>query len=136
MKIVVDAMGGDHAPENVIAGVVEALQEYNVTIVLVGIKERIESELQKYKYPKDRVVLIHAPEVVEMDDHAAVAIRQKKNSSMSIDPTTEELRSHIQRPRQTKPARQTAIAIKLVIKRAFFFNLLSLIIDGLIAKPQ
>jgi phosphate acyltransferase len=84
MKIVVDAMGGDYAPENVIAGVVEALKEFKVTIVLVGITERIEAELKKHNYPKDRIEIVHAPEVVEMDDHAAVAIRQKKNSSITI----------------------------------------------------
>ncbi len=84
MKIVVDAMGGDHAPENVIAGVVDALKEYKVTIVLVGIQDRIEAELKKYKYPQELVEIVHAPEVVNMDDHAAVAIRQKKNSSISI----------------------------------------------------
>lgn len=85
MKIVVDAMGGDYAPENVVAGVVQALNEYSdVTIVLVGIKERIESELKKYKYPAGRIELVHAPEVVGMDEAATTSIRQKKNSSISI----------------------------------------------------
>ncbi len=84
MKIVVDAMGGDHAPQNVVAGVVEAVNSYRVPIVLVGITERIETELKKYQYPKDLITIIHAPEVVAMDDHAAVAIRQKKNSSITI----------------------------------------------------
>ena len=84
MKIVVDAMGGDHAPENVISGVVEALKEFHVTIVLVGIRESIEAELKKHQYPQDRIEIVHAPEVVAMDDHAAVAIRQKKKSSITI----------------------------------------------------
>jgi len=83
MKIVVDAMGGDYAPENVIAGVIDALHEYKVTIVLIGIQDRIEAELKKYKYPKELIEIVHAPEVVSMDDHAAVAIRQKKNSSIT-----------------------------------------------------
>ena len=84
MKIVVDAMGGDFAPENVIAGAVEALKEFKVTIVLVGIQERIEAELKKHQYPKDRIEIVHAPEIVEMDDHAAVAIRQKRKSSITV----------------------------------------------------
>ncbi len=84
MRIVVDAMGGDHAPQNVIAGVVDALNEYKVPIALIGISESIEKELAKYQYPKDLVEIIHAPEVVAMDDHAAVAIRQKKNSSITL----------------------------------------------------
>ncbi len=84
MRIVVDAMGGDYAPENVIAGVVEALNEYKVPIVLVGIQERIEAQLKKYQYSKELVEIVHAPEVVAMDDPASASIRQKKNSSITI----------------------------------------------------
>jgi len=84
MKIVVDAMGGDFAPQNVVAGVIDAVKEYNVSVTLVGIRERIEEELKKYQYPKDLIEIVHAPEVVAMDDAATVVIRQKKQSSISI----------------------------------------------------
>jgi len=84
MKIVIDAMGGDHAPENIIAGVVEAIKEFHISVALVGIQDRVEAELKKYSYPQELVEIIHAPEVVQMHDHAAVAIRQKKNSSITI----------------------------------------------------
>ncbi len=84
MKIVVDAMGGDYAPANVIAGVIEAIKEFKVSIVLIGQQEQIEAELKKYSYPKESIEIVHAPEVVAMDDHAAVAIRQKKNSSITL----------------------------------------------------
>ncbi len=84
MKIVVDAMGGDHAPENVVAGAVDAVNAYRVPVVLVGIAEHVEAELKKYKYPKDLIEIVHAPEVVAMDDHAIASIRQKKNSSITI----------------------------------------------------
>jgi glycerol-3-phosphate acyltransferase PlsX len=84
MKIVVDAMGGDYAPENIIAGVVDAIKEFKVSIVLVGQQDRIEAELKKYSYPHDHIEIVHAPEVVAMHDHAAVAIRQKRNSSITI----------------------------------------------------
>ena len=84
MRIVVDAMGGDYAPGNVIAGVVEALHEYKVPIVLVGIKEQVEAQLKKHQYPVDLVEIVHAPEVVDMHDPASASIRQKKNSSISI----------------------------------------------------
>ena len=47
MKIVVDAMGGDFAPQNVIAGVVDAVKEYKTSFTLVGLKDRIEEELKK-----------------------------------------------------------------------------------------
>ncbi len=84
MKIVVDAMGGDFAPHNVIAGVVDAVKAYRVPVVLVGITQRVEAELKKYKYPKDLIEVVHAPEVVEMDDPAYTSVRQKKNSSITI----------------------------------------------------
>lgn len=84
MKIVVDAMGGDYAPVNVIAGVVDALNEYRVPIALVGIKYQVEAELKKYQYPTELVEIIHAPEVVAMNDPASASIRQKKNSSITL----------------------------------------------------
>ena len=84
MKIVVDAMGGDFAPENVVAGAVDAVKEYNVSVTLVGVSERIEAELKKYQYPKDLIEIVHAPDVVAMNDAATVVIRQKKQSSISV----------------------------------------------------
>lgn len=84
MKIVVDAMGGDHAPQVVIEGVVEALKEFDINIVLVGIEEVVRAELKKYSYPQDRLEIVHAPEVVEMHDSAATSIRKKRNSSISL----------------------------------------------------
>ena len=84
MKIVVDAMGGDHSPQAVIEGVVDALNELSVDIVLVGPKDQIEKELKKYKYPNERVEIIHTDEVVGMDEPATVAVRKKRNSSISL----------------------------------------------------
>ena len=55
MKIVVDAMGGDFAPQNVVAGVVEAVKEYKVGVALVGLSDRITEELKKYDYPKELI---------------------------------------------------------------------------------
>lgn len=84
MKIVVDAMGGDYAPQTVVAGVVEAVKEFDVTVLLVGIREQVEQELSKYSYPKARIEVLHAPEVVDMHDSAASPLRKKRNSSISI----------------------------------------------------
>jgi glycerol-3-phosphate acyltransferase PlsX len=84
LKIVVDAMGGDHAPEAIIAGVVDALNEFDVSIALVGIESRVRDELKKYSYDESRVEIIHADQVVEMNDPAAFSIRKKKNSSISV----------------------------------------------------
>ena len=84
MKIIVDAMGGDHAPAAVIAGVVDAVRESDFHIVLVGIKERVEEELTKYQYPSDKISIVHAPEVISMHDSAISSVRKKRNSSITI----------------------------------------------------
>lgn len=77
-------MGGDYAPENIVAGVVEAIREYNLTVTLIGIEDRVRAELKKHSYPQERIEILHAPEVVEMDDPAIASIRQKKNSSITL----------------------------------------------------
>ncbi|MBZ0167775.1 MAG: phosphate acyltransferase PlsX [Candidatus Omnitrophica bacterium] len=84
MKIVLDAMGGDHAPHAVIAGVIDAIKEEGVYIALVGQEDLINKELSQYDYPKDHIEVIHAPEVVGMDEPATTPIRKKKNSSIAI----------------------------------------------------
>jgi phosphate acyltransferase len=84
LKIVVDAMGGDYAPEAVVAGVVEAVKEYDVRIALIGIQDRVAEELKKHTYPADKIELIHAPEVVEMDEPASSPLRRKRNSSITL----------------------------------------------------
>ena len=84
MKIVVDAMGGDYAPKNVIEGVVSAVKELKGTIVLVGREQEVKKELARYDYPASQIEIIHAPEVVGMDEPATASIRKKKNSSISI----------------------------------------------------
>lgn len=84
MNIVVDAMGGDYAPENVIAGVVEAVNEENLVVTLIGIEDRVRAELKKHSYPQERIEVVHAPEVVDMHDPAIASIRQKKNSSITL----------------------------------------------------
>ncbi len=84
MKIVVDAMGGDHAPACVVAGVVEAVKEFPVFITLVGIEERVKKELSRYSYPKGRINIVHASEVVDMEDNPLDVIRKKKGSSIAV----------------------------------------------------
>lgn len=84
MKIVVDAMGGDHAPQAVIAGVVEAVKEFGVHVVLVGDQEAVERELRQYTYEKSLISIVHAPEVVGMNEPATASVRKKKNCSISV----------------------------------------------------
>jgi glycerol-3-phosphate acyltransferase PlsX len=84
LKIVVDAMGGDYAPANIVAGVVDAVKELPVSVTLVGIESRVKAELSKYSYPKDRIEIIHASQVVDMDDNPMEVIRKKKDSSITV----------------------------------------------------
>jgi len=84
MKIVVDAMGGDHAPDVVIDGSLAAIKEYDVDIVLVGDQPRIEALLNKAKYTGDRITVQHASEAIEMCEPAANSIRRKRDSSIVV----------------------------------------------------
>ncbi len=85
MKIVVDAFGGDYAPFEVVAGAVKALQHNeNLNLVLVGDKDKITEILQGLVFVSDRLEIVHAPDVVTMEDVPTVAIRTKKTSSIVV----------------------------------------------------
>ena len=85
MKIVVDAFGGDYAPYEIVAGAVKALQEnQELEVVLVGDKDKITEILQKLVFVSDRLEIVHAPDVVTMDESPTVAIRTKKTSSIVV----------------------------------------------------
>ena len=83
MKIVVDAMGGDHAPGVVVEGAVQAARDFGVEIILVGREADIRRELAKHTTTGLIISVVHAGEVVEMDDHVS-AVRAKKDNSMSV----------------------------------------------------
>lgn len=85
MKIALDAMGGDYAPKNIIAGAVLALREYPQIskLFLVGDTPRIEAELKSHHFSDPRIEIVHASQVVEMCDGATDAVRRKKDSSVS-----------------------------------------------------
>ena len=59
VTIAVDGMGGDFAPKNVVDGCVQAVSELNVRVKLVGRKDQLQSELEKHKYPGDRIEVLH-----------------------------------------------------------------------------
>lgn len=83
MKIAIDGMGGDNAPQAVVDGVVQALKEYaDIEMYITGPQDQIEAELSKYDYPKDRVKVIDAKEVISTNEHPVMALRRKKDSSI------------------------------------------------------
>lgn len=85
MRIVLDAMGGDHAPGPIVEGAVEAARgEPGLSVVLVGDQPRIEAELGRFPdAPRDRLPVVHASEVVGMDDKPVEALRRKRDNSIS-----------------------------------------------------
>lgn len=82
MKIALDAMGGDFAPEMPVAGAIEAVSEYDVEIILVGDKQQIAEHLKNKRFPSQKISIAHASEVVHMDESPIIAIRSKKDSSI------------------------------------------------------
>ncbi len=86
MKIILDAMGGDHAPEAPVMGAVQAAKEYGAQITLVGRGEEILEVLRKHDI-KDlpaRLEIANAEDVVDMHDDPAAIVHKRKNSSMVI----------------------------------------------------
>ena len=83
MRIAVDAMGGDHAPREVIKGAIRAAKNCACEVILVGDKEIIKSELEKLGGNGGLPLFIKdAPEVIGMNEHPALALRRKRNSSI------------------------------------------------------
>ncbi|MGV3531187.1 MAG: phosphate acyltransferase, partial [Chthoniobacteraceae bacterium] len=85
MKIALDAMGGDFAPKNNIAGAALALKELPgiTSLILVGDTQAIEAELKAHKVSDKRISIVHTTQVVEMGDSGLDAVRRKKDSSIS-----------------------------------------------------
>lgn len=79
IKVAVDAMGGDYAPQEPVKGVVEALQEKpELYVYLVGQEDVLKKELDKYTYPKERLEVVHASEIIETGEAAGTRYSEKK----------------------------------------------------------
>ena len=79
MNIIVDAMGGDHAPDEIVRGAISAMHEYGVSITLVGDEEKIRPLLNGEEIP-----VVHAPDQVTMEDEPSGVMREKKEASMFV----------------------------------------------------
>ncbi|QIP11847.1 phosphate acyltransferase PlsX [Spirosoma aureum] len=87
MKIAVDAMGGDFAPEAIVEGVVMAAAELpeNVAIVLIGKQSLVQELIQKHGAEAvTNIELVNADDVIEMSEHPTKALSQKPNSSIGV----------------------------------------------------
>ena len=89
MKILLDAMGGDNAPDANIKGAVNAINKIKAEVILIGKEEVIRSKIKEF-YGKEieeiseRLKIKHATETIEMEDTPTVAIKHKKDSSMVV----------------------------------------------------
>jgi glycerol-3-phosphate acyltransferase PlsX len=86
-KVVVDAMGSDHAPHAEIDGALAAARDFGITVILVGQPEKVEPELRRCRWrgQGDRgIEFVEAAEVIGMDEPVATAVRRKKKSSLRV----------------------------------------------------
>jgi len=86
MRIAIDAMGGDHAPDEIIKGALEArdLLETDDQLVLIGVRGEIERCLSSANAESDHIEIVHAPEVIGMDETPVEALRKKRKSSIAV----------------------------------------------------
>ena len=84
MNILLDAMGGDNAPQAIVAGAVEAAKAYGVQISLLGKPDIIAAELKKYNTAGLNLPIVPASQVIEMDDKPATAVRAKQDSTLVV----------------------------------------------------
>jgi len=81
MRIAIDAMGGDHAPKEIVRGALKAVKQFpDIEVTLIGDKEKICSFLTN----EDRITIIHTEEMIDATDEPVRAVRRKKNSSMVL----------------------------------------------------
>lgn len=85
MKIAVDAMGGDFAPRAVVKGAILAARKYDCEITLVGDEAKVKKILEREEdYKTLKISVLHATQVIEMQEHPAKAVRAKKDSSVVV----------------------------------------------------
>lgn len=84
MKIIVDAMGGDNAPPEIVRGCIDGAEKLDLELVLVGKQDLIEAELKKNNYKGSKITIVNADDVISGEDDPITAVRHKKKSSMHI----------------------------------------------------
>ncbi len=82
MKIALDAMGGDNGLAPIIAGGLQAIQEYGVEIAFVGQRNAIECALAQHTYDPAQVEIVHADQVIEMHEEPSAAVHARRDASV------------------------------------------------------
>lgn len=84
MKIALDAMGGDFAPQEIVLGAIEASRDFGAEVILVGIESEIQPILNQQQTAGLKLEIYHTSEVIAMDEHPANAVKRKKDSSLVV----------------------------------------------------
>lgn len=84
MKIAVDAFGGDNAPLEIIKGCIDASKEYGIDIVLTGDEDKIKACAKENDLDISKMEIIHAPDILTMEDEATDIVKAKSQSSMAV----------------------------------------------------
>jgi len=86
MRIAIDAMGGDNAPDEIIAGVLESVEllDKDDELILVGSEEIIKAQLSSSKSHKGAISVVHAPDIIGMDEVPIETLRKKPKSSIAV----------------------------------------------------
>ncbi len=85
IRVAVDAMGGDHAPVEIVKGAIDAVTlRQDIKVYLIGRQEAVDKELKALSYQGTQIEVVHAPEVIETAEPPVLAIRKKKQSSIVV----------------------------------------------------
>jgi len=84
LKIALDAMGGDYAPMEIVKGAVAAASSSNVEVILVGLEDAISEELKKYDLTGCSISIVHASEIIGMEERPVLAVKEKRDSSIVV----------------------------------------------------
>jgi len=84
IRIALDAMGGDHAPEEIIKGAIAAAGDNNLEVVLVGQESVVQQELNAHNLAGCGISVVHASEVITMEERPVPAVKEKKDSSIVV----------------------------------------------------
>ncbi|MFM7572915.1 MAG: phosphate acyltransferase PlsX, partial [Snowella sp.] len=83
-RIALDAMGGDHAPDEIIAGAIRASEELDVEVLLVGDRVQIETYLKQHPASPQNLEIVDAEGVISMDEEPLTALRRKPKASINV----------------------------------------------------
>ncbi|MBR5272148.1 MAG: phosphate acyltransferase PlsX [Clostridia bacterium] len=84
MKIIVDAFGGDNAPVEILKGCALAVSEYKANIILTGDEKKLKTAAKENGISLDGMEILHAPDVMEMEDEPTTILKAKSNTSMAV----------------------------------------------------